>query len=717
MTLPLRKKHRTTVRKAALKLLVGTLAISFLSPPLSRPISAAEFERINQPTEWQNRSQPTWVNSDPVGQAPGTQSIRPATMLEWGSRRQLDALNTTSGSDHSAQSATPLVNASDVPEDVVGRRLSAGTRPTTEPIELTLAPATGVTGETYKGVHLIDADHYDDTSPSLARSNDGPTPHNRRTIQKVAYTNGGFQEAQRDSVAQARLALERKVQMLRARAESKFEPTRALHRTTHGSQDAPRLVLADDSLDGASELIAFTDPMPPVSSDAQRGSLAQSPQTPNAISGRLVAERRVAETRIAQSQNQISPVFQGGGDFSPQRPSPQSRPEDAYSLPDVREGSAPQLLDQPNAAPAAPLNNTDPFGTDDFFDSSAQSRQPAQQPPAATQPRQQPARGAFDGLFSDPSPRDADLEAELERLENEPSQVDEDLEQGLRDLDSEDSNRTTPDESPMDDARDDTSDDEELPSRRDDDETDEEFKFDDCDRVYDERNCCAEDSECQAAFEILRNSPLSTVSLDISPSFDPSESDPDELMRRKTEKLSSTASRSWTDRNGNVVASGRLDDFRQGKIHVRTDDGGIATIPYRNLSRDDLCFVSAWWQLPAECQLGNEPLEIRNWTMTTFTWKAAGTCHKPLYFEHVELERYGHSAGPVLQPVLSGAHFFANVILLPYNNGLHPPTECLYDLGHYRPGDCAPWLVPAFPFHRRATLFETALGLGLWGFL
>ena len=113
------------------------------------------------------------------------------------------------------------------------------------------------------------------------------------------------------------------------------------------------------------------------------------------------------------------------------------------------------------------------------------------------------------------------------------------------------------------------------------------------------------------------------------------------------------------------------------------------------------------------CIRDRDRLAIRDWTMTTFTWKASGVCHKTPFFEDVQLERYGHSAGPVLQPIISGAHFFANVALLPYNAGIYPPTECHYVLGYYRPGECAPWLVPAVPFSRRAVAAEA---LGLLGF-
>ena len=96
------------------------------------------------------------------------------------------------------------------------------------------------------------------------------------------------------------------------------------------------------------------------------------------------------------------------------------------------------------------------------------------------------------------------------------------------------------------------------------------------------------------------------------------------------------------------------------------------------------------------------------------TWKASGLCHKPLYFEEVNLERYGQTAGPFAQPVLSTAHFFVNIAVLPYKMGIHPPTECQYALGYYRPGNCAPWIIPPVPISLRGALFQAgAVGAGI----
>jgi hypothetical protein len=120
--------------------------------------------------------------------------------------------------------------------------------------------------------------------------------------------------------------------------------------------------------------------------------------------------------------------------------------------------------------------------------------------------------------------------------------------------------------------------------------------------------------------------------------------------------------------------------------------------------------------LPYECTLGSQTLALdsgRSWPETCYTWKASGLCHKPLYFEQSHMERYGHSWGPVLDPVISGAHFFASVPLLPYHMGLEPPCECIYPLGHYRPGSCAPRYIEPFPWSIRGGALQAATVTGL----
>jgi hypothetical protein len=78
------------------------------------------------------------------------------------------------------------------------------------------------------------------------------------------------------------------------------------------------------------------------------------------------------------------------------------------------------------------------------------------------------------------------------------------------------------------------------------------------------------------------------------------------------------------------------------------------------------------------------------WAQSNYQWAATSLCHRPLYFEEVNLERYGYTVSPILQPAISGAHFFLTIPTLPYKMVVQPPHECVYTLGYYRAGSRAP---------------------------
>jgi hypothetical protein len=112
---------------------------------------------------------------------------------------------------------------------------------------------------------------------------------------------------------------------------------------------------------------------------------------------------------------------------------------------------------------------------------------------------------------------------------------------------------------------------------------------------------------------------------------------------------------------------------------------GIA-LPEGELPED---FAAACWnQLDATA--GSFAV-IRCWPTSVFHWNATCLCHRPLYFEQINLERHGYGCCEPLQPLASAAHFFGTVPALPYCMAVECPCECVYTLGHYRPGSCPPW--------------------------
>ena len=123
--------------------------------------------------------------------------------------------------------------------------------------------------------------------------------------------------------------------------------------------------------------------------------------------------------------------------------------------------------------------------------------------------------------------------------------------------------------------------------------------------------------------------------------------------------------------------------------------------------------LPATTEVPPWCAMKREIFAPRSWEPITFTWKATALCHKPAYFEDVQLERYGHMWGPHLQPLMSAGHFFLAVPAMPYFMALYPPNECVYTLGYYRPGSCAPYMLDPLPLSLRAALAEGGVWTGM----
>ncbi|QEG02692.1 hypothetical protein Mal15_68130 [Stieleria maiorica] len=205
---------------------------------------------------------------------------------------------------------------------------------------------------------------------------------------------------------------------------------------------------------------------------------------------------------------------------------------------------------------------------------------------------------------------------------------------------------------------------------------------------------------------------IDKISLDPSPPFRPDLFDPADYQRQREKFESRQTNRPWSNIDGSVIANGRFIGLAYEQVIIETEDGTQQELQVNQLSEGDLGYLSENWGLPKECLIAKVDYTPRSWAPLTMTWKASNLCSKPRYFEQVNLERYGHTAGPWLQPVVSSAHFFANIAVLPYKMGIHPPNECQYALGYYRPGNCAPWIVPPVPISARGALVQGAAMTG-----
>lgn len=235
--------------------------------------------------------------------------------------------------------------------------------------------------------------------------------------------------------------------------------------------------------------------------------------------------------------------------------------------------------------------------------------------------------------------------------------------------------------------------------------------------IYNELDCGKVDQNCQAFVKRLMADKLANISLDITPRYMP-DLDPAEDEAKRDDQLKQSAVRDWKDAAGQVLASGRLLRLENGDAVIGDAGAEPARVPIQEMGDDEICFIAGWYRLPAECILRDTRKDVallrdnRQWLASTYTWHASALCHKPLYFEEAQLERYGHTAGRIRQPLLSGAHFFGSMILLPYQMAISPPWECEYSLGYYRPGSCAPWHIPPFPFSPRAALTQAGVVVG-----
>ncbi|MFG0262230.1 MAG: hypothetical protein ACF788_07555, partial [Novipirellula sp. JB048] len=217
---------------------------------------------------------------------------------------------------------------------------------------------------------------------------------------------------------------------------------------------------------------------------------------------------------------------------------------------------------------------------------------------------------------------------------------------------------------------------------------------------------------CEDFRDRIASQTIDKLSLDISPPFRPDVISESEYEKLKAKFDENQSERQWRSIEGRPLASGRLVDLAYEKAVVQTAYGTTEELPINKLSEADLAYISDNWGLPKECLIEQVAYTERAWQNTTMTWKASNLCHKPLYFEDVNLERYGHTRGPLWEPVVSSAHFFVNIAVLPYKMGVHAPSECQYALGYYRPGNCAPWIKPPVPISVRGGLNQAAFMTG-----
>lgn len=111
-------------------------------------------------------------------------------------------------------------------------------------------------------------------------------------------------------------------------------------------------------------------------------------------------------------------------------------------------------------------------------------------------------------------------------------------------------------------------------------------------------------------------------------------------------------------------------------------------------------------EFPLPCAV-NQAYEVRAFPHQTEFTVPEYTCYGRLYFEQLNMERYGWDLG-ALSLLLSPAIFYADVATLPYHLATDPCRKCECSAGYCLPGDPVPLLLYLPEFSATGVAAEAA---------
>jgi hypothetical protein len=116
---------------------------------------------------------------------------------------------------------------------------------------------------------------------------------------------------------------------------------------------------------------------------------------------------------------------------------------------------------------------------------------------------------------------------------------------------------------------------------------------------------------------------------------------------------------------------------------------------------------------PEEPVVSTERYLGRHWPATQEVAEPSYVCYGRLHFEEKNAERYGWDVG-VLQPLLSTAIFYKDIMLLPYHLGTEPCRHYECSAGYCLPGDPVPYLIYPPNINLTGLAAEGAVATGLF---
>jgi hypothetical protein len=124
-------------------------------------------------------------------------------------------------------------------------------------------------------------------------------------------------------------------------------------------------------------------------------------------------------------------------------------------------------------------------------------------------------------------------------------------------------------------------------------------------------------------------------------------------------------------------------------FRLETEDSLFERIRQEDKDRQEPGRQQSPLQFPREPVLSTQPYFGRSWPQQAMLVEPNYVNYGRLYFEEKNAERYGWELGPV-QPVVSAAWFFKDVLALPYKIGTDPFRCYESNAGYCLPGDPVP---------------------------
>ena len=143
----------------------------------------------------------------------------------------------------------------------------------------------------------------------------------------------------------------------------------------------------------------------------------------------------------------------------------------------------------------------------------------------------------------------------------------------------------------------------------------------------------------------------------------------------------------------------------QVSIDVRPKSKGTSNAVPENLAHQALGDVPVVLAARSDEMLGDTLIEKRTNSDQVFPYQ-------PLYFEEVNLERYGRTCG-VLQPAVSGVRFFATIPSIPYAMTIQKPNQTYTFRWPYEAGWGAPKVRELQPLQWKPGVVQASAITGL----